>query len=159
MKAIASAVSICVMGVFSYLFCLLFPPFREAAPVIALLSTFDLGAIGAFLWQESEAWFISPLEWAVGCMAISFLSLVIFFANCWYIGLSPREAIFFPKHLWENIRFGADAFKWRGARYSLCLGIGSLIFGIGSLVREWILFLNPHLMNRSTQASRKRAAG
>lgn len=161
MNAVASTVAICVMGAISYLFCLVFPPLKEVAPVIAALSTLAFGAAGAYLWQNSVASTMSPFEWFVCGVALGGFSLVIFLANCWSIGLSPAEALFsFPKQIWDSIKFGEQPLAWRGLRYSLALAVGSAVFGIGSCVRWGILELKREPpTTRSTRTARKQAAG
>lgn len=159
MIASANTIAICVMGLLSYLFCLLFPPFRETAHIIALLSTFALGAVGVFLWQESEAALMSPAQWGASCIGLAIMSLVIFFANAWDIGLSPLEALFFPKETWDSLDMVNDHLHYKGLKKSLVFGIGSLILGIGSLVRWWLLSDKSPLTTRSTRTARKRAVG
>ena len=102
---------------------------------------------------------MSPFQWVGSCVALSVVSLTIFFANSWHIGLSPREAILFPKDVWEKLTIADSYLNYKGIRYSLAFGIGSLILGVGSLVRWWLLSDKSPLTTRSTRTARKRAAG
>ena len=161
MNALASTVALCLMGALSYLFCLVFPPLEDVAPVIALLSILVFGAAAAFLWQSSVAESMSPLEWAVSCGGFSVASLAVFLATSWQVGISPSEALLsFPRHAWENVKIVDQHLIWRGIRGSLAASLGSAFFGIGSLVRWRILVVTKKpLTTRSTRTARKRAAG
>jgi hypothetical protein len=149
------------MGALSYLFCLVFPPLEDVAPVIALLSFLVFGAAAAFLWQSSVAETMSPLEWSVSCGGFSVASLAVFLATSWQIGVAPSEALFsFPKHTWEEVSFAEQRLIWKGIRGSLAAALGTAFFGIGSFVRWRILAATkPPLTTRSTWTARKRAAG
>ena len=156
MNALASTVSLSLMGALTYIFCLAFPPLEDVALVIALLSILIFGAAAAFLWQSSVAESMSPLEWAVSCGGFSVASLAVFLATSWQIGISPSEALFsFPKHVWEDVRIVEQHLIWRGIRGSLAASLGSAFFGIGSFVRWRILVsAKPPLTFRSRRSLR-----
>lgn len=161
MKALASTVAICLMAALTYVFCLVFPPLEDVAPVIALLSILFFGAAAAFLWQSSVAEAMSPLEWSVSCGGFSLASLAVFLATSWQVGISPSEALIsFPRNAWEDVRIVDQQLIWRGIRGSLAASLGSAFFGIGSLVRWQILAITKKSQTtRSTRTSGKRAAG
>ena len=141
MNAFANIIAICIMGGITYLFCAWFPPFTDTAPVIAVIAMLALGVAGTHFWQLSETWCVSPLEWSLFIAGIFVVSLVVFLATCWQLGMSPSESISFPKQLWESTKHNHYSANF-ALRWSLALGLGALILGIGSLVRWGILTLN-----------------
>ena len=123
------------MSALSYLTFTLTPSSTELAPILTAVLTFFLSAAGLFLWQSSEAWDFSPLEWTGVAAIFIVLSVALFLVACWERGISPSLAITFPRSLWDGQE---TAYGYVFTR-SIVIGLSVLLLGIGSIVRWCVL--------------------